>query len=426
MASITRREMVGLLPLGLTGWLGALAAAEGTARPKRSCILLWMSGGPSQVDTFDPKPGHANGGPFRSRATAVAGINISEHLPLLAAQAQRLAILRSMCTREGDHGRATYHLRTGYVQQPPIDFPSVGAALAKELEWSGADLPAFISIGPARGVSPAAYGPGFLGPRYTPLIVGNDGERPAGEGNLRVQDLALPRSVTADQAETRARLQAELDRAFVANHPGAGPRSHQAAYEGAVRLMKPSAARAFDLDEETDRLRDRYGRNRFGQGCLLARRLVERGVPFVEVTLGGWDTHVQNFDAVRRLSDILDPAWSTLLFDLDQRGLLDRTLVVWMGEFGRTPQINGQTGRDHFPSAWSSVLSGGGIRGGQVVGKTSADGTTIEDRPIRVPDFMATICRALGVDPAKQNESNVGRPIRIADAGAKPIPEVLS
>ena len=205
-----------------------------------------------------------------------------------------------------------------------------------------------------------------------------------------------------------------------------GPRSHQAAYGGAVRLMKPTAARAFHLDEEPDRLRDAYGRSRFGQGCLLARRLVERGVPFVEVALGGWDTHAQNFDAVRRLNGVLDPAWSTLMLDLEQRGLLDSTLIVWMGEFGRTPQINAQGGRDHFPSAWTTVLAGGGIKGGQVLGRTSADGTTIEDRPVRVPDFMATICKALGVDPSKQNESNVGRPIRIADAGARPIEEVLA
>jgi uncharacterized protein (DUF1501 family) len=189
--------------------------------------------------------------------------------------------------------------------------------------------------------------------------------------------------------------------------------------------MKPAAARAFDLEEEKKELREQYGRSLFGQGCLLARRLVEHGVPFVEVALGGWDTHVGNFDAVKRLSAVLDPAWATLLADLDQHGLLDTTLVVWMGEFGRTPQINGQTGRDHYPVAWTTVLAGGGIKGGQVVGKTSKDGTAVEDRPVPVPDFMATVCRALGVDPATQNLSNVGRPIRLADAGARPVKEVL-
>jgi len=422
---LLRGASVGVASWSLSGWLGTLAAAAAEGR-KRACILLWMSGGPSQVDTFDPKPEHKNGGPFRPIDTAVPGMQVSEHLPQVARQAKRLAILRSMSTREGDHGRATYHLRTGYVQQQPIDFPPVGALMAKELGDPGADLPSFISIAPARGVNPAAYGAGFLGPRYAPLVVGSDAEAERAERSLKVQDLALPPGVRQEQADARVHLLGDLDREFVARHPDSGPKSHRAAYEGAVRLMKPSAARAFDLDDEADRLRESYGRNLFGQGCLLARRLVERGVPFVEVALGGWDTHIRNFDAVRRLSGILDPAYATLLTDLEQRGLLDTTLVVWMGEFGRTPQINGQVGRDHFPSAWSTVLAGGDIKGGQVVGKTSADGTKVEERRIQVPDFMATICRALGVDPTKQNLSNVGRPIRLADAGAEPVKEVLA
>jgi uncharacterized protein (DUF1501 family) len=181
-------------------------------------------------------------------------------------------------------------------------------------------------------------------------------------------------------------------------------------------------------------VRNAYGRTRFGQGCLLARRLVERGVPFVEVTLGqlggpdaiGWDTHAENFDQVRKLSDTLDAAWSSLMKELQERGLLDTTLVVWMGEFGRTPKINSSAGRDHYPQAFSSVLAGGGIRGGQVVGRTSADGSTVEDRPVVVPDFLATVCQALGIDPMTQNDSNLGRPIRVVDPAAKPITEVLA
>src|SRR5262249_15351113 len=201
-----------------------------------------------------------------------------------------------------------------------------------------------------------------------------------------------------------------LERDFVARHPGVAPQSHQTAYERAVRLMKTAASKAFNLDEEPDALRDAYGRNLFGQGCLLARRLVERGVPFVEVTLAGvnggqfgWDTHQQNFEQVQRLSQVLDPAWATLMDDLKQRGLLDSTLLVWMGEFGRTPKINPQKGRDHFPNAWSTVLAGGGIQGGQVVGRTSADGTTVEERAVNVPDLLATVCQALGIDPLKPN-----------------------
>ncbi len=195
--------------------------------------------------------------------------------------------------------------------------------------------------------------------------------------------------------------------------------------------METAAAKAFLLDEEPAPLRDAYGRNLFGQGCLLARRLVERGVPFVEVTLGGqaganWDTHLNNFATVGGLSQVLDAAWSTLLIDLGQRGLLQQTLVVWMGEFGRTPGINGNNGRDHFPNAWTAALAGGRIRGGQVVGKTSADGTTVEERPVTVPDLLATICQSLGIDPKQQNLSNTGRPIELVEKSARPIVELLS
>jgi uncharacterized protein (DUF1501 family) len=196
--------------------------------------------------------------------------------------------------------------------------------------------------------------------------------------------------------------------------------------------MKSQAASAFSLDEEPKEVRDAYGRNRFGQGCLLARRLVERGVPFVEVSLGGldqqilgWDTHAENFDRVRQLSQVLDAAWGTLTEELQQRGLLENTLIVWMGEFGRTPKINQAGGRDHFPQAWSAVLSGGGIKGGQVVGKTSADGMDVAERPVGIPDLLATICLGLGIDPLTQNVSNVGRPIRLVDPAAQPLKEIV-
>jgi hypothetical protein len=195
--------------------------------------------------------------------------------------------------------------------------------------------------------------------------------------------------------------------------------------------MRSSAAKALKLDDEPAKLRDEYGRNVFGQGCLLARRLVESGVPFVEVCLGGpggvgWDTHTDNFERVKQLSQTLDAGWSALLDDLSGRGLLDTTTIVWMGEFGRTPKINGGNGRDHFPYAWSAALAGGGIKGGQAIGRTAKDGGSVEDRPATVPDFLATLCNSLGIDPATPNLSNTGRPIGIVDAGAKPISELLS
>jgi hypothetical protein len=422
---LSRRHWLRLAAVGgasLSGWLDVLAAsAAADPQRRRSCILLWMSGGPSQQDTFDLKPGQKNGGPFKEGATSVPGIRISEHLPKVAEQMKRLAVIRSMHTQEGDHGRATYHLRTGYQQQGPIHYPPLGALLAHELGDPDAKLPGFVSIGPRPDANPGAFGSGFLGPEYAPLVVGG-----GGEGTLRVEDLATPRGVGADRSAARVDLLQGLETDFDTRHPEPGPLSHQAAYQRALRLMSPSAARAFELDEEKAALRDAYRRTPFGQSCLLARRLVERGVPFVEVALGGWDTHVRNFESVERLCGILDPAWSTLLTDLGDRGLLDTTLVVWMGEFGRTPQLNNQGGRDHFPLAWTTVLGGGSIKGGQVVGRTSSDGSAIEDRPVSVPDFMATICRALGLDPKKQNQSNVGRPIRLADAGAQPIAEVLA
>jgi uncharacterized protein (DUF1501 family) len=415
-----RRSALGAAGLAGSGWLADLAAhAAVDPRRKRSCILLWMAGGPSQTDTFDLKPGHANGGPFREIGTAAPGVRISEHLPRLARQMQRLAVVRSLQSREGDHGRATAHLRTGYAPQGPIRFPSLGALVSHEWSAAGADLPGFVSVTPQGAFAQPAVAAGFLGPRHAPLVVG------ASSGELKVEDLHAA-WVSPGRARERLGLLRELEAPFLASRSGAGTAGHVTAYDRAVRLGRPAAAGAFDLTQEPSALRERYGTSPFGQGCLLARRLVERGVPFVEVTLGGWDTHDNNFEQVRSLCAVLDPAWATLLEDLAGRGLLESTLVVWMGEFGRTPAINPRNGRDHYPAAWSVVLGGGGIRGGQAVGRTSPDGLAVTQRSVKVPDLMATICLALGLDPRKQNRSNVDRPIRLADPSAEPVKEVLS
>jgi hypothetical protein len=433
LPSLSRRDWLklstaGVVGFSMSGWLEVLAqdAAKNPQR-KRSCILLWMSGGPSQMDTFDLKPGTANGGEFKEIATSAPGLKISEHLPKIAKFGDRMAIIRSMSTKEGDHGRATFIMRTGYLPTGPIQYPSLGALVSKEIGSDENDLPNFISIAPERFLSPAAFGSGFLGPQYAPLIVGNNGFGipNAPETSLTVQDLDLPSAVTKEENEARVGLLQSLENDFVSSRPSLSTLSHRAAYDRALRLMRSQASKAFNLEDEKKELRDRYGRNQFGQGCLLARRLVERNVPFVEVTLGGWDTHQDNFNQVKRLSETLDNGWSALMTDLKDRGLLDTTLVVWMGEFGRTPQIQkGRTGRDHFPNAWSTVLAGGGIKGGQVIGKTSPDGMTVAERPVATTDFLATICLSLGIDPTKQNESNVGRPIRIVDKNANPIKEV--
>jgi hypothetical protein len=440
---LSRRDWLTLSSAGVlghscSGWLEAMASDTANSPQRRkACILLWMNGGPSQTDTFDLKTGHANGGPFRPIQTAVPGIQISEHLPRLAQQMRDMVLIRGMSTREGDHGRGTFLMRTGYLPQGPIQYPTLGSLLSKELGREDAPLPNFVSIAPFRQFNPAAYGPGFLGPQYAPLLVGdgnfgNPVQQRDYDASLRVQDMAVPTGINARQFDSRVNILEDMERDFVANHPGLSPASHRTAYDRAVRLMRTSARTAFNLEEEPTHIRDGYGRNLFGQGCLLARRLVERGVPFIEVNLGsipqvpiGWDTHGQNFNSVRLLSEVLDPAWAYLMTDLRQRGMLDDTLIVWMGEFGRTPRINQQQGRDHFPNAWTTVLAGGGIRGGQAIGRTSPDGMTVEaPRPIPVPDFLATVCRALGVDYTTPNMSNVGRPIRIADHGARHLEEV--
>ena len=418
----------------MSGWFGALAN-ETAARPdrRRACILLWMSGGPSQMDTFDLKPGHENGGTFKEIETSVPGMKISEHLPKLALHGNELAIVRSMSTKEGDHSRATSFAHLGYLPQGPIRYPTFGSLIANELGLKDAELPNFVSIAPNRGLSPQSYDPGFLGAHLSPLIVGGSNAGADNDsGELKVEDLQPTKEVPAERQTSRHEKLDFLNRRFFGDYSGPPTASYQAAYSRAMTLMNSKAATAFHLDEESAEVRDAYGRNRFGQGCLLARRLIERGVPFVEVTLNGagqqnigWDTHAENFKGVEALSKILDPAWATLLAELKQRGLLDSTLVVWMGEFGRTPKINPNGGRDHFPQVWSSVLAGGGIKGGQVIGRSSADGMTVEDRPVAMPDLLGTICRGLGIDPQTQNVSNVGRPIRIVDSVSKPIEEIV-
>ncbi len=417
--------------VSVSGWLGQLALAAGRdPNRKRSCILLWMNGGPATIDLWDLKPGHANGGPYKEIATKAPGLKIGEHLPKLAGWGDRLAVIRSMATKEGDHGRASYLLRTGNLPLSGIDFPTLGSLVAKELHRDGGDLPPFVSIAAQRILAQNAFGPGFLGPQYAPLFVA-DGQRSANDGGgvdrqLKVENLDLYAEVTPDRSNRRLNLMRSLESDFIQDHPGSIAGSHQAAYAAALRMMKTETAQVFDLSKEKAQLRDRYGRNLFGQGCLLARRLVERGVPFVEVTLDGWDTHQANFDGVKNLCGVLDPAWSALMADLQERGLLDSTLIVCMGEFGRTPKINPQKGRDHFPNVWSAVLAGGGIKGGQAVGRSSKDGMQVDGKAHSVPDLLATVCHALGIDCEKQNMSNVGRPIRIVDKAGLAITEVLT
>jgi hypothetical protein len=427
---------MGLLGASASGWFPLLAdELARDPRRRRHCILLWMTGGPSQIDTFDMKPGHANGGAFAEVATKVPGLRFSEHLPLLGQMADKLAIVRGLSTKEGDHGRGTYVVRTGQKPQGPVQYPTIGSSLSKALAGGDEAVPHYVSISPYRAFNQAAYAPGFLGPRYAALTVGaTDGVQPepqvaGGYAELKVDDLAP--GVERPQFAGRVELWRTLESRFVGAHRGGSAAAHQTVYERALKLMDSSAAKAFDLADEPPSVRDAYGRGRFGQGCLLARRLIEAGVSFVEVSLGslsqntfGWDTHLNNFATVKSLSAELDAGWGTLLRELDERGLLEATTILWIGEFGRTPTINPQGGRDHFPAAWTCVFAGGGIRGGQAYGKTSESGQEVVQGKVDVPDILATLCAAVGVDPAMQNMSELGRPIKIAEG--QPIRDLLA
>jgi hypothetical protein len=440
---LTRRDMLrnAALAAGVSSWMPAFANAfADDPKRQRHCILLWMTGGPSQIDTFDLKPEHKNGGEFKPIDTNAPGLQISEHLPKLAKHGDQLAVIRSMSTKEGDHGRGTYLMRTGHQPGGVIQYPTLGSLISKELAPPQAEMPDYISISPYRVFNRSAFQPGFLGPRHAALTVGaadsfqpQQQQQADGYAELGVDDLFAPDSVTEEQVSARLSLLTSLQDGFVSRHSTASPISHRTVYERAVRMMKSEAAQAFDLEKEEDTVRDAYGRGRFGQGCLMARRLVESGVPFVEVSLGGlgggalgWDTHQNNFARVKELSTELDAGWSTLMSELKERGLLETTTIVWMGEFGRTPQIRRQgaaAGRDHYPAAWTTVLAGGGIKGGQAFGKTSADGASVAEGKVDVPDMLATLCKALGIDPREQNISELGRPIRIAEG--KVIEEIV-
>lgn len=411
--NISRRDWLKLSAAGVVGsfvtpWFNTLAtraqeAAQQGARHK-SCILLWMQGGPAQSLTFDLKAG----GAYRDVQTAVPGIRISEHLPKVARHMADMTLLRGMRTGDASHPGGTYLMHTGFrPRQGGVVHPSLGAIVAKEVGRRDFDLPNFVAVGAGRFRQA-----GHLGPNYAPIVVSPT------QGGL--PDLAPADSM--DAFDRRASLLDELDTAFMTDYQAPAAQAHQVTTQRAVRLMHTTLTRAFDVARENQQTRDSYGNNPFGNGCLLARRLVEVGVPFVEVTLGGWDTHSAAPDRVRRLSEQLDPAMSTLLTDLKQRNLLQNTLVIWMGEFGRNPA----NGSNHYSRAWTSVLAGGGLRHGQVVGNTGRSGSDVEDRPITGPDFMATVCQALGIDFRQDWVGRGNRPLPKVGREATPVRQLFA
>jgi hypothetical protein len=372
-------------------------------KPARSCILLYMAGGPSHIDTFDPKPGRKTGGTFKAIGSSVAGVQICEHLPKLAARMKHLALIRSLTSKEGNHDRARHLMHTGYAPAGGADHPAFGSLVAEARAASTAGMPGYVSIaGPGEDA-------GFLSANYSPFPVQNP-LKP-------VKYLATAKGVDNERFEERLALWRKLEERFAANRGGDFARSRRAVGEQAVALMRSKGVEAFKVDGEPDSAREAYGKSEFGTGCLMARRLVEAGVPFVEVTLNGWDTHDDNFDRVQKLCGQLDQGMGALVDDLDGRGLLASTLIVWMGDFGRTPRINEKGGRDHFPACSSVLLAGGGVKGGQAVGATDLDGAEVSDRPITVPDLYRTIAHVMDLNADKLRVSPSGRPIKEVDGG---------
>lgn len=395
----------------------ATAAGTGTSTLKQAAtakrvVYLYMDGGMSHLDTFDPKTDPEVMGPTRRLDTPVDGLKVSDNLPLLAERADRLAVVRSMSSTQGAHKQGNYFMHTSYEIRSSIRHPAMGAWLLKFNGSASPSLPGNVVIGDGS----SHPGAGFFEASLSPLTIR------APEGGL--QNSAMARGMTEERFNFHRALSEKLDAPFVERYDQKKVRAYTDMYADAIRLMRSEDLAAFDLSAEPDELKELYGRNAFGQGCLLARRLLEHGVGFVEVALGGWDTHNANFVNVPEKAAVLDAAFSALLDDLARRGLLDDTLVVLATEFGRTPVINTNEGRDHHPQAFSCVLAGGGIRGGEAHGRTDDRGEKSLDRPVTVPDFNATIAYALGLPLDQVLFSPSMRPFTVAEKG-RPLSELF-
>lgn len=419
-SGMSRRHFLGhmastALAVPAAQFFGSLQAnAQQVRKGQKHCILLWMSGGPSHMDTWDLKPdSEKNGGPFKPIDTSASGVKISEHLPNVAKQMKHLSIIRSLDSKEGNHDRGTYMMHTGYTPNPTVVHPSFGSYCSVELgeKLDNFDLPHFISIN-----SPSV-GAGFLGMSHSPFMVQNP--------NAPIANLKPPSGINDLRQNRRIEMLSMVEKNFLVQRRGQAAADHRSVYAKTFKMMNSRYTQALQVDKEPADVRDAYGRGSFGSGCLMARKLVEAGVTFVEVALGGWDTHANAFETLsQRLLPELDKGMGALVADLDQRGLLDDTMVVWMGEFGRTPRINQNAGRDHWPRSWSIVMGGGGLKGGQAVGSTDKDGVDITDKPVGVMDVVATMTKAMGVPLATQYTTPLGRPMKIVDDG-KPIADLI-
>ncbi|MFV0443063.1 MAG: DUF1501 domain-containing protein [Planctomycetaceae bacterium] len=414
---VTRRDLLRLSGLGFAGLsaaslLGRIGlSAEQLKREGRACIMVFLNGAPSQLETFDPKPGHENGGQTKAIQTAIPGVQFAEFWPKMATLMRDVSVIRTLHGKEAAHERGVYHLKTGRRLTGVKNFPHFGALVADRLGDPDSDIPNFVSIG-------RTLSSGFLGVRVAPFTVDKAGQ--------------LPANVTSGLQQKRLDYRLELlqqqDQDFAAAGAAGIAAEHQELYSRAAHLMTAQKLKAFTLNGESEATKAAYGSHAFGQGCLVARRLVESGVPFVEVQKGGWDMHQELWTRMPVAAGEVDQGLSQLVTDLKQRGLLEKTLVLCLGEFGRTPKINQSApsvGRDHWARNFNLLIAGGGIKGGVCVGETNADGVEAKERPVEVDDLFATMCTTMGIDPDEELISNEGRPLRIVDKGTA-VSELLA
>jgi hypothetical protein len=405
------------------------ANAAQVKKNKKACILMWMGGGPPTIDLWDLKPGSRNGGEFSPIDTAAPGVQISEHLPKTAQVFDKLSIVRSMSTREADHGRGRYFMHTGFVPNPTVVHPTFGSVVSHELgtprsESGDLEIPAFVSINAPSG------SPGFMGTANAPFVVDSN-------GNIRNADMG---DLGRDRLGQRLRMLDVVETNFIRSNRGELAQDHKNIYTKAVNLMTSEQMKAFKVEEEDPATIAAYtnatpvggvagamgmGGNGFGRGLLMARRLVEAGVPFIEVGLGGWDLHNNVFQTLsQQRLPVLDAGISALVTDLTQRGMIDDVSLVWMGEFARTPRINQNVGRDHWAASWSVMVGGGGLNNGQAVGATDPDGLSCTTKTYLPGDIWATVAHAMGIPSTTVHTSKNGRPMKVANGGT-PIKELI-
>ena len=411
---MTRRRMLGLSSATLLGMPIASMLARAGETKKATCehvILFWNGGGMSHIDTWDPKPGREVAGEFDPIDTSADGIQISGIFPKLAKQMHHAALIRSIAGTNGAHGRASYQLQTSYNQTPNLIHPGIGSIVVHEKERVG-DLPSFITI------SGNARRAGYLGQRCEAYYVGRPGEKDP--------YLAFPAGISQTRGNKRLDILARINQRDNRKLDTNQIKAVNTATKEAVGLMRSPALKAFELDKEDPKVIARYGDNAFGRGALLARKLVETGVRFVQVNRGGFDTHSNNFPAMQNHGDVMDPALASLIEDLAASGKLATTMVIMLSEFGRTPRINDNAGRDHHARCFSCFMAGGGIKGGQVIGKSDEDAMRPAERPVNPHDLHATVCHAMGIDYEKKVETRLLRPMPLVSEGAKPVLELFS